>query len=561
MAMKEQTSMSKVRRLFKPGFSLRSVGAILAMGCFLALPVQAAPESTSFKKNETGLYRDIFDQNMYYEGTSYLRLERLYQRLFGKKVRAANVNLFDEVPDSIFFTNRHARQKLSQEELERGYRENDGPDLSGNLEIVNGKFEGLHPGFFVKDARGNEYLLKFDAVDNFELATSAEIIGGRFYYAIGYNVPQETIVVFPPEKLVPGPDAKIYDDTGFKKKLTPERLEEYLLFLPQDSEGRFRASASKILAGKNKGSFSFHGRRKEDLRDPLNHRDRREIRALRVFSSWLNNNDVRESNTLDMLVTENGEEVLKHYLIDFNSSLGAAAKGAKPPMFSHEYILDYGEALKAFVSLGIWEKPWQKRWQEAGEKVTQAPAVGYFDNRYFDPGKYKTQLPYYAFKDLTRADGFWAAKIIMSFSDDDIRAMVKPGQLSDPKDAEEISRMLIERRNLIGRYWFEKANPLDAFDLAGNRLTFKDLAVESGFNPAGDASYLIDVIGKEGKRGKKITSLESREPAVSIDPTWWSQNAELDLLIRTVRKTSSKPSPYVLVELSPQRVEGIIHQD
>jgi len=534
----------------------------LAFGLILAGPGSVwAQETANYRKAETGLYRDVFDQNIYYEGTNVLHLDRLYRLVFKRKIASANVNVFDEVPASTFFTNRHARQRLSARQLAQGYRETEGPDLSGDLVITRGKFEGLHPGFFVRDAQGDEYLVKFDSVDNFEAATAAEIITGRFYYALGYNVPQYSIAVFDPAKLVPGPDATIVDDSGFEKKLTRESLEEYLLFVPLDAKGRYRASASKVLQGEIKGSFSFQGRRKNDPDDPVPHKDRREIRALRVFSSWVNNYDVRESNTLDVLVTEDGREILKHYLIDFNASLGAGAEGAKPPMFAHEHMLDYGEAFKAFFSLGWWEKPWQKRWRESGQQVTQSPAVGYFDNRYFDPGKYKTQLPNFAFKDLTRADAFWAAKIIMTFSDEDVRAMVRSGELSDPEDAEEIAAILIERRDIIGRYWFDRASPLDAFDVEGNRLVFKDLAVANGFYPDTGNTYHVDVVGKRGKRGTKVASFDVSSPAVDLEPSWLSDHDGLDIWIRTARSGSEKVSPFVLVQLDRQGITGIRHQD
>jgi len=417
-------------------------GCLVAGLVVLGLSVPSAGNAEAgmkLKKNETGFYRDFWDQNMYYEYTNFLHLERLWRWMFNRKSRASNVNVYDEVPDSSSFTNRHAKSRLSSRDLEQGYRETEGPDLSQNLIIVSGKFEGMHPGFFIEDGRGDHYLIKFDAMDNLELETAAEVIVSRFYHAIGYNVPQYTILNFAPDKLVPAADAKIIDDTGFKKKLTLDRLEEYLLFIPQDAQGRYRASVSKLLEGKNIGFFSFQSRRRQDPEDKIDHQYRREIRGLRVFASWLNNYDVRASNTLDMVVSENGEEIVKHYLIDFNASLGG---GAEYPMFTFEHIIDYGEATKAFFSLGLWEKPWQKRWREAGEQNTKSPAVGNFDNRYFRPEKFKTQLPYYAFKDLTRADAFWAAKIIMTFTDEDIRAMVRAGELSDSKDADYIADVL-----------------------------------------------------------------------------------------------------------------------
>ncbi|OGW77884.1 MAG: hypothetical protein A2Z83_02335 [Omnitrophica bacterium GWA2_52_8] len=402
--------------------------------------------------------------------------------------------------------------------------------------------------------------MKFDSLENIELNSSAEVITSRIFHAAGYNVPQYTIAEFPPSKLVPDPSATIYDDSGFKKPLTQEKLEEYLLFLPQTEAGKLRASAGKILEGDVRGNFSFSGRRKNDPEDLVNHLDRREIRALRIFASWLNNNDMRESNTLDVIRYENGTQTLTHYLIDFNSSLGAAAKGPKPPMFGHEYMADYGETTKAFFGLGLWEKPWQKRWREAGEQVDQSPAVGYFDNRYFDPGEYKTQLPYFAFKDLTLADGFWAAKIILAFTDEDIRTIVKMGQYSNAADAGYIAKTLIERRDLLGQYWFRKANPLDNFEINGNKFVFDDLAVKHNFVPQAQREYQAQVIGKSGGRGTRITTLDSKSAEFDLE-NWLDEYEEVHLLIRSQHPQNRDWGSFVLVKVSRDGVLGILHQD
>lgn len=515
------------------------------------------------KQNETGFYRDVFDQNVYYEGTRYLNLDKFYRALFHKKVRAADINAFDEVPDNAFFSNRHGRQRLSAEELSRGGREATGPDLNGALTVTGGKFEGLAPVFTVRDARGEDYIFKFDIQENMEMATAAEVIASRFYHAAGYYVPQYSIAVFPSANLVPAPEARIMDDSGFSKKLTPQKMDEFKLFLPQTEDGRYRSSAGKVVPGKNLGYFAFQGRNKSDAGDRVDHENRRAVRALWVFSSWLNNTDVREGNTMTLLTESEGRRDFRYFIFDFNSALGANGEGAKVPMLTHEYLFDYGEMLKTFLTMGWWEKPWQKRLREAEGNAENAPspAVGYFDNRYFQPGKYKTQLPHEVFKLTTRADGFWAAKIIMAFSDADIREMVKTGRLSRPEDADYLVKTLSERRDLIGKYWFKKANPLDEFVFSANTLNFKDLAVEYRFEPKEGVEYRAEVIGKKGNKGNKLTTLDSREPVFSIDPALFSEYDGLDLLIRVFRKGISKSSPYVLVQLDRQAVKAVVHED
>ncbi len=557
MGMRGRMFMLKAKCHFKP---LILTAWVLLLGG--VCPAGFANDPAEFKEQKTSLYRDIFDNNIYYESVNYLHLDRLYRAVFRKALRSSNVNLFDEVPDdTVFFTNRHARKRLSLEELERGPHETDGMDTSGKLTVVKGKFEGLHPGFFARDARGDLYLLKFDPVDNLELATGAEVIASRFYHAFGYNVPQYTIETFSLEQLEPAPDATTYDDTGFKKPLTKEKLEEYMLFIPQTADGKYRASASKILKGQAKGYFAFHGRRRENTADPVDHRVRRDIRALQVFASWLNNYDQRDGNTLDMVVEENGQKILKHYLIDFNGAFGSGTEEAKPPMYAYEHMIDYGEATKAFLALGFWEKPWQKRWREAGEEFTQPPAIGYFDSKRFDPGRFKTQLPYYAFKDLTRADAFWAAKIIMSFTDEEIRTLVKTGEYTDSQDSDYIAKTLIERRDIVGRYWFAQSNPLDEFDRQDNKLVFKDLAVMYGFEQAAGTTYHVTVKGAHGKKRKAITSLTVSEPAVALEADWFSQHDGVDLWIRTARQGSAALSPYVLISVNQQGVSRIEHED
>lgn len=544
--------MSKAERLFK------AIAIYVLTAGILMDPVWAQPGQTAnFKKKETGTYQETFDGTVFHEWTSYLHFDRLYRKVFRKKTSAKNVNLFDEVPDDTFFTNRHGRKRLSTSDLAKGSRETNGPDLSKPWTVLSGEFLGIKPGLLrVEDSRGDKYELRFDPFDHMELATASEVIASRFYHAFGYNVPQYTILFFDPQQLVTNDQSVLVDSSGFKKKLTSEKLSQLLLFLPQDMEGKYRASARLLPKGIQKGNFSFYGRRKNDPDDPVDHKDRREIRALRIFGSFLANDRAGETNTLDVLEEENGRQILKHYLVDFSNALGSAWDDAKDPMMTHEYWVDYGHTLRELFSFGWWKKPWQRRWEAAGEKTHPSPAIGYFDANFFTPPKFKTEYPYYALKDVSRADAFWAAKIIMSFSDEDIAAIVKTGEYSDPNDAAYVTDILIKRRNAVGEYWFREANPLERFDLKGKTLVFEDLAVKYGFVPQQGTVYRADVLN--GSK-KKIGSIESKEPALACDQ-WLSGHQNIVLAIRTIRQ-GSKPSPIVWVEIGPKGIAGITRED
>ena len=61
------------------------------------------------------------------------------------------------------------------------------------------------------------------------------------------------------------------------------------------------------------------------------HEHRRELRALKVFGAWTNLVDMKAGNTLDTLVTENGQRVVRHYLQDVGSTFGTGAIGRVSP--------------------------------------------------------------------------------------------------------------------------------------------------------------------------------------------------------------------------------------
>ena len=255
---------------------------------------------------------------------------------------AENVNALDEVPDSTWFTNRQGKAPLSVEELQKGANEGGGPDLSAPLKVIGGKGLGKSPGLIVEDSRGDRYLIKFDPIGFEEMNTATEILASKIVHAAGYNVPEYYIVNIDPENLVLGDGARIRGKYKKKRAMTQEDIFEIFKSATPNKDGTYRTSASKFIEGKPVGPPPAYGTRKDDPNDTVKHENRRELRGLRIISSWLNHNDLKRGNTFDTYVGEDGKGHVKHYLLDFAGCLGSRTTGHKPPHWGHAYLWDPG---------------------------------------------------------------------------------------------------------------------------------------------------------------------------------------------------------------------------
>ncbi|MCI0354491.1 MAG: hypothetical protein L0099_05540 [Acidobacteria bacterium] len=431
------------------------------------------------RRVDTGYAYDFMD------GTFFQQVKQAFDfpRHFGGSQAAYNINSMDEVPDSSWFTNRNGKRRMSLEEIRRGPEVNGGP-APGVLHVTRGKTSGISPGFFVRDERGDTYLFKFDPPDYPELATAAEVISTKLFYAAGYNVPQNTILPFERAQLRMDPDAEFEGERGRERRMTEADVDEILKLAARRTDGSYRVLASKVLPGKPKGGFRFSGVRRDDANDMIPHEHRRDVRGLRVFAAWLEHNDIRVGNTLDMYVTEDGRSFLRHYLIDLGSTLGSDTAFPNVDIVGKEHQFDGREAGKVLVTLGLYQQPWRLEKREL-----RYPSVGYYEARNFDPPRWKQNFPLVAFENMTDADGYWAARIVGSFTDEQIRAAVETGQLSDPEAARYLFFQIKERRDRILHYYAHRTTGLSGFRVEpsadGLRLQFEDVrARTTGSNPA-----------------------------------------------------------------------------
>jgi len=409
----------------------------------------------------------------------------LLQKTFFKpkegSAQAANINTLGEVPNSSWFANRMSTRILSIEELVKGPNQGTGPDLSKPWVVVGAKTEGVTPGLRIKDARGDVYFIKFDALGWPQMATSTEVIGTKFFHAFGYRVPENYLVRWRPEYEIE-PDAEVLWETGHVERLTRSFVEETLRDVPYRKDGSIQVVASKLLSGRPIGPLDFQGTRSDDPNDIFPHQDRRELRGLRIFTTWMNHNDSDSVNTLDMFYTDDSDKsYVKHHLIDFGTLFGSGAHQPHARRVGHEYYIEFKPALKAAASFGIWDRSWRNI------RYKEYRAIGRFESDYFQPERWKPDYPNPAFDKMTPQDGLWATRSVMRFSDEAIRAIVKTGQIDEVEAGEYLIRALIERRDKIVRYYLSQINPLDNFRLQGSRIVFSNLGVDAGL--ASDCAY------------------------------------------------------------------------
>ena len=214
------------------------------------------------------------------------------------------------------------------------------------------------------------------------------------------------------------------------------------------------------------------------------HEHRRELRALRVFGAWTNLTDLKAGNTLDTLVTENGRTVVKHYLQDVGSTFGMCNDLHEWDL-SWEYFYQADTTRRRFFSFGFALSPWQT------VPYVEYPSIGKFEGDASIRRTWRPQTPTTAYMELRDDDAFWAARRVVAFTDDLIRAAVHTGEFSDPAAEQHLGDVLIKRRDKIAQDLSDRGQS-DRRIRGSTRtagLTFENAAVEAGVAASGPATY------------------------------------------------------------------------
>ncbi len=393
--------------------------------------------------------------------------------------QAANVNAFDEVSNSTWFTNRNHVRAITPDAIRLGWK---GEDLRPQFpwSIRSAKKGGVNPGFVIRDAAGKRWVVKLDPKGHPQLGSGADAIVTRLMWAAGFNVPHDVPVTFRPGDLTI--DSAVVRGKDGARPFGYADLDTLLRRGAVGADGLQYGQASLYVEGVPIGHIRMRARRPDDANDLYIHRDRRELRGLFVLMSWLQSWDMKDHQTHQAFVPTpgaDGQGVTKRYLLDLGGSLGAAAEGPKQPWKAYENSLDWGWVARRAFTLGFIEEPYKKIPQDTG-----IPSVGNFDADHYEPEDFRPLQPHPAFSRRTLRDAYWGAKIVASFNDAQIAAAVDAAGYEDPRAKPAVLSRLIERRDRVARHWFAKVAPLDFFVVSEGALRFRDLAVDRGYASA-----------------------------------------------------------------------------
>ena len=461
------------------------------------LEFEPAPRSVQdLNKRKLSEYYDLLSHQFGDVGERHLR--------GGPPIRAQAVNTLGEPLQGAWWTKRHYFQRMSLEELKRGPGPRTVPSTAGKWTVIAVKNEGITPGFIIRDVEQRRFFIKFDPQTNPEMATSADAITSRLFHAMGFWAPHTNVVYFHPDQLEIGEDVQLAVAGGKRRKMTSRDLTEILMKAPKTRDRPYRATASLALPGKDIGPPRYYGTRSDDPNDVVPHEHRRDQRALHVIDAWVDHDDSRAINSIDILVREGGRQFVRHYQLDFGSTLGSATEKPNSPR-SGAYFFGWKDTARQFFTLGIAAPYW------AFAHYPNHPSIGKFEWKIFDPERWLPEYPNPAFRNRLPDDEFWGAKLVTAFSNDEIRAIVSAGELSDKGAEDWLVECLVERRNKIGRAYFAKVLPFDGFAVKGSELVWDDIGAKLSYTPAADVDIAWERLDNTTGSRSIISGVRSRE--------------------------------------------------
>jgi hypothetical protein len=435
---------------------------------------------------------------------------------------AANINSFDEVADSSWFTNKPRGDASHDDAPGACIPEDmlaDPKDVKpGEWVIDHGKDNGSTLGFRVDIPGKGKYLLKADDEGLPERASAASVIGAAVYDEVGFYTSCEQVVLLKKEQLKLTPGLKAFDNEGMSHPFDDAALDKTLKSTTQLPDGVVRMQASKWLPGLTIGPFRYVGTRNDDPNDVIDHVDRRELRGSRILAAWLDHWDAREQNSMDVWLSANAKDKrsspghVVHYILDTSDTMGGAVDiDEMSRRLGHSYNFDLGDVGESLITFGVVEFPWDR-----AAKLEGKEKFSYFGTRDFDPGAWKPLYPNPAFLRMTERDAAWMARKLARYSHDDIVRIVTMGRWQSPSDAAFLVNTLDVRLHRIFVRYFSRLSPLGEVRRDGDKICATDFARLREVWPA--STYHYDVTERGGGKYLALTSAAGNDGAVCFTP-------------------------------------------
>jgi hypothetical protein len=389
---------------------------------------------------------------------------------------ALDVNAMDEAVESTWFDPDASRQVgLASYRI-------DGPPRPP-LVLTGFPKKGV---MAVTDARGLPYTLRADSADRPEMRTAADAITSRIVWSLGYRTPEVHVVRLESASFSQGrPDAELWLGNGTR-----------------------RVSATRWPIGIDLGPAPVGLTREDDPNDRVEHRNRRTLRALRVLGAWLDLRRLGPDKTIDAYVGPSGCGHVVHFLSGFEDALGTTRVSAPVTLLGPRP--DCGpNPLMNVVTLGFAA--------DAPPGVSQKlfHGLGNFDD-HVSPDRYRPDLPPYEPADrMLPADGYWAARRIMTLPVASLHACIDGGALREEAAHVRLAEVLEARKRAVAAWHMKQVTPVRILQTQGLSLLMHDDSVSWDFADPVESSYRIEFVDDTG------AALQEPRRMVPKSGCWW----------------------------------------
>jgi hypothetical protein len=429
---------------------------------------------------------------------------------------AGDVNSMDEVPSSSWFTPRG-------DDVGTMARGPEGPGaprppftvLSDDARAVGST------GFSISDARGQRYEMLIDPAERPEMRTGAVAIAARLTWALGLNTFPVYITSVRAEHFWRS-EAGTPDVPAILASGAPAVL------------GSYRVAALALPPSVWIGYALEAGTRGDDPNDVVPHENRRTLRALKVFASWIALSGLGPPKTMDRYVGSPGEGHVVHFLAGLDDALGTddvVRVTDLPPGQGG------GSPLMRLITLGLAPNPARRPTQ------VEIPALGQLDAD-VDPRGFGPSIPYEPADRLTPSDAYWAAKRIAALSPSHIALAIEAARLSDRRARRILQDVLEARRKRVIGHWFEGVTPVELTKLEGRRIELRDQAIRYGLERPHAMEYHVDFLTSEGSGvGEKlVVRPESGEWEIALPESALSVARDY-LVVRIIARRHQRRAP------------------